>query len=188
MQLHLPSGFILELNSCYFVSTLSRNIVSPSCLMKDGYPFLSKDNGCVISKNDIFEAYAFIVNGLFILNLDDAPICNVRAKRPRLNELSPINFWHCRLGHISENRMKRLHDDGLLTWFDFEPYETCESCLLGKMTKAPFIGFFERASDLLELIHTDLCGPMSTIARGRFQYFLTFIDDFSRYGYVYLMK
>ncbi|CAD6220054.1 unnamed protein product [Miscanthus lutarioriparius] len=44
-------------------------------------------------------------------------------------------------GHISENRMKRLHADGLLTSFDFESYETCEACLLGKMTKAPFIGF-----------------------------------------------
>jgi len=84
--------------------------------------------------------------------------------------------------------MKRLHDDGLLTSFDFESYETCESCLLEKMTKAPFTGFPKRASDLLELVHTDVCGPMSTTARGRFQYFITFTHDFSRYGYVYLMK
>jgi len=141
MQLHLPSGFILELNNCYFFPSLSRNIVSPSCLMKDGYSFASKDNGFVISKNDIFVAFASIVNGLFILNLDDAPICNISAKRPQLNELSPTYMWHCRLGHISENRMKRLHDDGLLTSFDFESCESCESCLLGKMTKAPFIVF-----------------------------------------------
>ncbi|CAD6242832.1 unnamed protein product [Miscanthus lutarioriparius] len=45
-------------------------------------------------------------------------------------------------GHISENRMKRLHADGLLTSFDFESYETCEACLLGKMTKAPFTGYY----------------------------------------------
>jgi hypothetical protein len=84
--------------------------------------------------------------------------------------------------------MKKLHSDGLLTLFDIESYETCEACLLGKMTKAPFTGWPERALDLLELIHTDLCGPMSTIARGKFQYFITFTNDFSRYGYVYLMK
>ena len=117
MQLHLLSGFIFELNNCYFVPSLSRNIVSPSCLMKDGYSFASKDNGCVISKNDTFVAFASIVNGLFILNLDDAPIYNVSAKRPRLNELSPTYMWHCHLGHISENRVKRLHDNGLLTLF-----------------------------------------------------------------------
>jgi hypothetical protein len=84
--------------------------------------------------------------------------------------------------------MKKLHSDGLLTSFDFESYETCEACLLGKMTKTPFTGFPERASDLLELIHTDVCGSMCTTTRGGFQYFITFTDDFSRYGYVYLMK
>jgi hypothetical protein len=93
-----------------------------------------------------------------------------------------------RLGHIRENRMKRLHADGLLTSFDFESYETCEACLLGKMTKTLFTGFPERASDLLELVHTDVCGPMNTTTSGGFQYFITFTDDFSRYGYVYLMK
>ena len=56
------------------------------------------------------------------------------------------------------------------------------------MTKTPFTGFPERALDLLELIHTDVCGLMSSIARGGFQYFITFTDDLSIYGYVYLMK
>jgi hypothetical protein len=140
MQLHLPSGFILELNNCYLVPSMSRNIMSPSCLMKDGYLFTSENNGCVISKNGMFVAFASIVNGLFILNLDDAPICNISAKRPRPNDLSPTYMWHCRLGHISENHMKKLHSDGLLTLFDIESYETCEACLLGKMTKAPFTG------------------------------------------------
>jgi hypothetical protein len=62
--------------------------------------------------------------------------------------------------------MKKLHNDGLLTSFDFESYETCEACLLGKMTKMTFSGFPERALDLLELIHIDVCGQMSMIARG----------------------
>ena len=56
------------------------------------------------------------------------------------------------------------------------------------MTKTPFTGFPERASDLLELRHTNVYGPMSSTARGVFQYFITFTDDLSRYGYVYLMK
>src|SRR5664279_3486147 len=84
--------------------------------------------------------------------------------------------------------MKKFHTDGLLTSYDFESYETCEACLLGKMTKSPFTGSPERATDLLELVHTDVYGPMSTTTRGGFHYFITFTDDFSRYGYVYLMK
>ena len=56
------------------------------------------------------------------------------------------------------------------------------------MTKTPFTRHSERINDLLGLIHSDVCGPLSSTARGGYQYFITFIDDFSRYGYVYLMK
>ena len=155
MQLHLPSGFIMELNKCYYVPSLSRNIVSP-CLMEDNYSFASENNGCGISRNNMFVAFASIENGIYILNLDNnTNICNISAKRHRPNDLSPTYLWHCRLGHVSERRMKKLHVDGLLTSLDFESFKTCEACLLGKMTKAPFSGTPERATDLLELIHSD---------------------------------
>ncbi|GAU49783.1 hypothetical protein TSUD_369070 [Trifolium subterraneum] len=55
-----------------------------------------------------------------------------------------------------------------------------QSCLLGKMAKTPFTRKGERGSDLLALIHTDVCGPINTPARGGFQYFITFTDDYSR--------
>ena len=42
--------------------------------MKDGYSFASENNGCVISKNNMFVAFASIVNGLFVLNIDDSPV------------------------------------------------------------------------------------------------------------------
>ena len=48
--------------------------MSPSCLMKDGFSFESENNGCVISKSNMFVALASIKNGLFILNLDDSPV------------------------------------------------------------------------------------------------------------------
>ena len=41
---------------------------------------------------------------------------------------------------------------------------------------------------MLELVHTDVCGRMSTQAKGGYEYVITFMDDYSRYGYVYLMK
>ena len=84
--------------------------------------------------------------------------------------------------------MKKLHTDGLLEPLDYESLGTCEPCLMGKMTKTPFSGTMKRASDLLEIIHTDECSPMSVNARGRYRYFLTFTDDLSIYGYIYLMK
>ena len=54
------------------------------------------------------------------------------------------------------------------------------------MTKAPFIGHSERVDDLLDLVHSDVCGLISSTTRGGYQYFITFIDDYS--GYLYLMK
>ncbi|KAL4016333.1 hypothetical protein IC575_023981 [Cucumis melo] len=56
------------------------------------------------------------------------------------------------------------------------------------MTKRPFTGKGHRAKEPLELVHSDLCGPMNVKARGGFEYFITFTDDYSRYGYVYLMQ
>ena len=56
------------------------------------------------------------------------------------------------------------------------------------MTKASFSKRGKRASDLLGLIHIDVCGPMSTCTRNGYCYFITFTDDYSRYGYVYLMR
>ncbi|KAK4382398.1 Retrovirus-related Pol polyprotein from transposon TNT 1-94 [Sesamum angolense] len=55
------------------------------------------------------------------------------------------------------------------------------------MTKKPFVGQSTLASGLLDLIHSNVCGPLNTQARGGFSYFITFINDHSRYGYVYLM-
>ena len=85
-------------------------------------------------------------------------------------------------------RVKKLHADGLLESLDYESLGTCEPCLMGKMTKMPFSGTMERATNLLEIIHTDVCGPMNIEARGRYHYFLIFTDDLSRYEYICLMK
>ena len=189
LPLHLPSGFILELSNCYYVPALCKNIISGSCLLQDGYSFKSVNNGCSIFMNNIFYGCAPIVNGLFILNLEsDAHIFNTDAKRLKTDKTNTTFLWHCRLGHIGKKRMKKLHSDGVLESFDFESFDTCESCLMGKLTKTPFTGHMERASDLLEIIYTDICGPMSIPARGGFLYFVTFTDDLSRYGYIYLMR
>ena len=190
LPLHLPSGLVLNLNNCYLVPALSMNIVSGSCLMRDGYSFKSENNGCSIYMSDMFYGHAPLVNGLFLMNLDRdvTHIHSVSTKRCKVDNDSPTYLWHCRLGHIGVKRMKKLHTDGLLESLDFESFDTCEPCLMGKMTKTPFSGIMERATDLLEIIHTDVCGPMNVEARGGYRYVLTLTDDLSRYGYIYLMK
>ena len=130
------------------------------------------------------------MNGLYIVNSEDTnekTIYNINTKKFKSNDLNTTYLWHCRLSHINEKRISTLHKHGILNSFDFESYDTCESYLMGKMTKIHFTGHSERTDDLLGLIHSDVCGPLSFNARGGFQYFITFTDNFS-YGYVYLMK
>jgi hypothetical protein len=146
----------LELNNYYCISTLCKNVIYSSCLKEvDGYEIIIKNKRCSIYYNAIFYAHCPLVNGLYVLDLEDKYVCNINTKRARLNDLNPTFIWHCRLGHINVKRIEILHKDGLLSSFDFESFDTCESCLLGKMTKTPFTGQSERASDLYILMYVD---------------------------------
>jgi hypothetical protein len=181
-SLSLPFGLVLELNNCYFVHALNKNIISALCLEDGGFEFVIKNKCCSIFMNGMYYWICPVVNGLYVLNLEETEIHNVNAKRVCKHDSNPTYLWHYRLGHIGKKRIERLHKDGLLKSFDYKLIETCESCLLGKMTKTPFVGQNERASELLGLTHTDVCGPMNSTARGGFQYFITFTDYLSRYN------
>ncbi|RVW37486.1 Retrovirus-related Pol polyprotein from transposon TNT 1-94 [Vitis vinifera] len=91
-----------------------------------------------------------------------------------------LNFKNKRTLFLKNVLISLLVKDGPLSSLKVEALPTCESCLEGKMTKRPFPLKGNRANNVLELIHSDLCGPMSVQARGGFEYFVTFTDDYSR--------
>jgi hypothetical protein len=144
LSLVLPLGLVLNLNKCYYVPALSMNIISGSCL-QDGYSCKSENNGCSMYMNNIFYGHAPIVNGLFLLNLksNETHIHNIEAKRFKVDSDNSSYLWHSRLGHIGIKHMKKLHSDGLLESLDFESFDTCKQCLMGKMTKTLFSGIME---------------------------------------------
>jgi hypothetical protein len=89
-HMSLPSGLVLELNNCYYISALCKNIISSSCLEEvDGYEIIIKNKQCSIYYNDIFYARCPLVNGLYVLDLEDKFICNINVKMARLNDLNP---------------------------------------------------------------------------------------------------
>ncbi|XP_022846239.1 uncharacterized protein LOC111368978 [Olea europaea var. sylvestris] len=104
---------------------------------------------------------------------------NIGTKRGLLNERS-ANLWYKRLGHISKERIERLLKNEILHDLDFSDLETCVDCIKGKQTKHTKKGA-TRSTQLLEIIHTDICGPFDVSSFGGEKYFITFIDDFSRY-------
>ena len=156
--------------------------------MQYGYSFKTENNSCSVYINKTFDGHTLNENSLLDLDHSDTHIHNIDAKRCKVNNDSATYLWHCRLGHIGVKRMKKLHKDGFSESLGYESFDACEPYLLGKMTKTPFSGTMERATDLLEIIHTDVCGPVSIDARGGYRYFLTFTNDLSRYEYIYLMK
>ena len=135
--------------------------------------------------NGVTIFYGYLKNGMYMLS-QPINVVYSTGKHPRLDSMSYINLQHCRLGHKNKNKINRLTQEKILEVDDQESLPTYESFLLSKMTKSPFTKKDERVTKLLGLVHTDVCGPMSISVRGGYIYFITFIDDLSRYGYVYL--
>lgn len=98
--------------------------------------------------------------------------------------------WHCRYAHLNFGSLKELVDRKLVRGLNISiPADIqCIICMKCKCTQRPFTKSETRADDILEIIHTDVCGPMNKLSLGGAKYLLTFIDDKSRYIYVYFLK
>ena len=109
-------------------------------------------------------------------------------KYPRIDYVMDAYLWHCRFDHINKNRINMLTKERILDINDCKSLSICESCLLEKMTKSSFTEKGEWASNVLGLVYSDICRLMNICVRGGYYYFITFTDNLSRYGYIYLMK
>lgn len=100
------------------------------------------------------------------------------------------NIWHRRLGHLNHFCMAQLKAKNSDINYAKGNFEICESCVMGKMARKPFPKsnfVFQRSKAILDLIHTDLCSFEHESISGA-KYFLSFIDDYSRKGFVYFLK
>ena len=189
-ELVLPSGLVLSLNNCHYAPSIVRGVISFHKLLEQGFHHSINSNGFSVSYNGVFYFKTIAVNGILEIDMNDSndnSMYSINNKRIK-SGLDSSYLWHCRLAHIGKTRMKKLQHDGLLEKINDESFDKCESCISGKMTKKPFKNRIERASDLLGLIHTDVCGPLRHVSRRGASYFVTFTDDYSRYGYAYLLK
>ncbi|KAJ0480157.1 putative RNA-directed DNA polymerase [Helianthus annuus] len=97
-------------------------------------------------------------------------------------------LWHLRYGHLHEHGLKTLSDNELVTGFPkIRTWSICQGCACGKQTRKPFPTQAWRLSKVLELVHTNVCGPMLTKSLGGNTYFLLFTDDLSRMTWVYFL-
>nr|GEW22965.1 hypothetical protein [Tanacetum cinerariifolium] len=191
-HLSLRSGLVIVLNNCHYAPSITRGIVSVSRLYNDGYVNQFVDNSIQVSRNNMVYFSTVSRDGIFEIDLSDSytnvssiyALSNKRAK----SNLDSALLWHCRFGHISKKRIEKLQHDGLLNSTYLRAFEKCVPCMSRKMARKPYTHQVKRAKYLLGLIHTDVCGPFKIVSRQRASYFVTFTDDFNRYGYVYVLK
>ena len=168
--------------------SLSRNLISVSRLVPFGYSFhFSETSFSLIYKSDCV-GNGILSDGLYCIFLQNDTTHNslhvqIDIKRCVVNEDSST-LWHWRLGHISIDRIKRLVNDRVLSTLDFTNFETCVDYIKGKQTSKSKRGA-TRSSAILEIIHTDICS-LDMDSHGQ-KYFISFIDDFSRYMYLYIL-
>jgi len=193
-SLKLSSGFELTLSDVVYVPSMRRNLISVYVLDKCGFTFVFGNNEVKTFRNSSLIGSGVLSDGLYLLNLDpnsivqrQSDVCNVVGnKRGRVTESSSM-LWHKRLGHISRKRMERLIKENILHSLDFSDFDNYIDCIKGKLTAKTRKTSGSRKEGILQLIHTDICGPITPIALRGYRYFITFIDDFSRYGWIYLL-
>ena len=75
-----------------------------------------------------------------------------------------------------------------MPYFSIESSSVCRGCALGKYTKTAFPSSDSTLEGVLQLIHSNLCGPMSSASLTGYEYYITFIDDFSRKTWIYFLR
>lgn len=177
---------LIQVRNVLLVPELSANLLSVSQLTKKGCKVEFTDEGCVIynSQNSII-ATARLTNNMYKLNTVTGNACAVAA----VENKADLNTWHRRMGHLNIADVKKLEKcaEGV-NISNTKESTSCLPCFEAKQTRLPFPHSGSRADTLLEIVHSDVCGPMETPSRGGAKYFITFIDDKSRKVYVYFLK
>ena len=123
---------------------------------------------------------------LFCISVIDIKNNNVKISEYFLCTLSECDLWHFRLGHPGKSKIEQIIKMGLISDLTKVELTPCEHCLVRKMTKKSFsVGY--KSQELLELVHSDICSSLSTKTYNNKEYFITFIDDYSKFAYVYLI-
>lgn len=167
-----------------YVPDLCTNLLSVSAMTKQGKSVLFNENGCrVLNREGKIVATASLVGNMYRLDCDLGSAFVGKLQRVKQD------LWHRRLGHIGHENFKKMCN-GIVDGVDcaVQNYEPCAICLKGRQSRFPFSSNGTRAQEMLELVHSDVCGPMKHTSNGGARYFLIFIDDFSRKVFVFFLK
>lgn len=147
-------------------------------MVKNECTVIFNANGCkIFSKDNDLLASGSLIDDMFKMNIKT----NELACTSAISKSDDLKLWHRRLAHTNFETLKKLLNIKMTS------DTKCEICVLGKHSRKPFNEPGKRASRILELVHSDVCGPI-TVSFGGMRFFVSFLDDFSRKVFVYPMK
>lgn len=185
-------NIVTETHECEFdvpvtgvlcVTDLTTNLLSVSQLIRNGNQVTFSATGCsVYNKNGKLVAMALLINGVYKLRMPERVLAASAVT---------AETWHRRLGHVNSEYMKKMTSAvqgiNLDEKIDITK-SSCTVCCEGKQCRLPFNHIGLRSSEVLSVVHTDICGPMETESLAGSKYFLLFVDDYSRMIFVYFVK
>lgn len=193
---HVKNGeTILELSETLFVPDLRTNLISIGKVTDAGYNVIFRDSEAEVvdrSGNILItakrESGLYYLHGLNNTQCKNAIELNVTTITPKENSLQD---WHFRMGHLNVKVLKEAIKTGSIVGVKMEDSSDdfqCRVCLQGKMSRPPFPRESKRSTTPGEVIHSYLCGPMRVESHGKSLYFITFINDCSRWTEILFIK
>jgi len=177
---------MIKLKDTMHVPALRNNLVSVSTIIDNGYTVVfDKYRARIKRKDGSIALTATKKNQLYVvdkINNSAAVTCDVSEDK--------MTRWHQRNGHLNIPDLKNLKMTEMVKDIDFtiktDKFQ-CEICNQNKIHTQPFKPSKNRENGILNLIHSDICGPMNVESLGGSRYFVTFIDDFSRYTEIIML-
>lgn len=178
-------GVELEMTNCIVCNELSANFFSVSWFTKKGYKVIFESDLAMVKRdNELMMIAKLNEDGLYEVQMYE-PSVNSVVHPKSSDEL--ITYHHERLGHMSISNMRMIQQEiGVKIPSDVKL--ECITCLKTKITKLPYPRKDIKSTEILDMIHTDLSGRITIPNRERIQYFIMFMDDRSRYSFIYLLQ
>lgn len=178
----------IRLTEVLFVPELEGGLLSVGKMARKGFEVHFSEHGCnVVNKSGNIVAVGDRFGNLYKLKLAEeaksASLCHSDQCR---------HLWHRRFGHRDVDAVDRMIREKLgrdMKVTECDKQEVCETCLEGKLARKPFPSVVDRkAKKILDIVHTDLCGPFNNVTPSGNRYFMSLIDDYSRFAVIYLLK
>lgn len=171
----------------YYVPDLNTNLLSLGQLQERKMVILIKEGSCKVYHEEwgLIISTTMTTNRMFIILAEPPEVSclQVSCNDPKL--------WHKRFGHLNQQSLQNLSTKQMVVGLPQieKVNEVCEVCTKGKQHRETFPKQVNwRATEKLQLVHTDLCGPIQPTTIGEKKYILCFIDDFSRKSWIYLLS